>query len=55
MNEPLGDREVLCVSQFTLLAETSRGNRPSYLTAARPEFHEVVRRTDHRLLMFDHQ
>ncbi len=42
MNEPLGDREVLCVSQFTLLAETSRGNRPSYLAAARPEVAETL-------------
>jgi D-aminoacyl-tRNA deacylase len=37
MNEPLGDREVLCVSQFTLYGDTRRGNRPSYVTAARPE------------------
>ena len=37
MNEPLGEREVLCVSQFTLYGDTSRGNRPSYVAAARPE------------------
>ena len=37
MNEPLGDREVLCVSQFTLLADTRKGNRPGYSRARRPE------------------
>ena len=37
MNESLGDREVLCVSQFTLYGDTRRGNRPSYTQAARPE------------------
>jgi D-tyrosyl-tRNA(Tyr) deacylase len=37
MNEALGDREVLCVSQFTLYGDARRGNRPSYVAAARPE------------------
>lgn len=37
MNEPLGERQVLCVSQFTLYGDARRGNRPSYTEAARPE------------------
>ncbi len=37
MNEPLGERETLCVSQFTLYGDARRGNRPSYVEAARPE------------------
>jgi D-aminoacyl-tRNA deacylase len=42
MNEPLGDRAVLCVSQFTLYGDTRRGNRPSYVAAARPEVAEPL-------------
>ncbi len=42
MNEALGDREVLVVSQFTLYGDARRGNRPSYVDAARPEHAEPL-------------
>jgi D-tyrosyl-tRNA(Tyr) deacylase len=42
MNEPLGDRQVLCVSQFTLYGDARRGNRPSYVAAASPDIAEPL-------------
>ncbi len=42
MNEPLGDREVLCVSQFTLYGDTRKGNRPSFTGAAPAELAEPL-------------
>jgi len=42
MNDALGEREVLVVSQFTLYGDARRGNRPSYTDAARPEHAEPL-------------
>jgi D-tyrosyl-tRNA(Tyr) deacylase len=39
MNESIldNDGEIIVVSQFTLMASTKKGNRPSYIKAAKPE------------------
>lgn len=45
MNLPvtsLSDGGMLVVSQFTLMASTKKGNRPSYIRAARPEISEPL-------------
>jgi D-aminoacyl-tRNA deacylase len=42
MNDPLGDREALVVSQFTLYGDARKGNRPSYVAAAPPEHAEPL-------------
>jgi D-tyrosyl-tRNA(Tyr) deacylase len=42
MNVALEDREVLVVSQFTLYGDARKGNRPSYVDAARPEHAEPL-------------
>jgi len=45
MNEPLGEREVLVVSQFTLYGDTRKGNRPSFGAAAPGEIAEPLYET----------
>lgn len=44
MNRSIADTggEILCVSQFTLVADTRRGNRPSFPEAAPPELAEPL-------------
>jgi D-tyrosyl-tRNA(Tyr) deacylase len=42
MNDPVGEREILCVSQFTLYGNTRRGNRPSFMAAADAEHAEPL-------------
>lgn len=56
MNLSLIDQnfEALVISQFTLHAQTKKGNRPSYIRAARPEiaiplYEEFIRQLQHDL------
>jgi D-tyrosyl-tRNA(Tyr) deacylase len=53
MNDALGEREILCVSQFTLYGDTRKGNRPSFVAAAsgeqaRPLYEHFCERTGAR-------
>ena len=48
------DGEVIVVSQFTLYASTKKGNRPSYIKAAKPEiaiplYEQLVQQLEHEL------
>ena len=56
MNESLLDQkgEMLIISQFTLHASTKKGNRPSFIKAARPEiaiplYEEFIAKAKHQL------
>ena len=60
MNEPLGEREILCVSQFTVYGDARRGNRPSFVAAApgelaQPLYERFCERTGARRGVFGAQ
>jgi D-tyrosyl-tRNA(Tyr) deacylase len=42
LNDPVGEREILCISQFTLYGDARKGNRPSYVAAAPPAHAEPL-------------
>ena len=45
MNLPITEVEesgILVVSQFTLMASTRKGNRPSYIHASKPDFEACI-------------
>jgi D-tyrosyl-tRNA(Tyr) deacylase len=44
MNRPVGDvgGAILCVSNFTVYGDARKGNRPSFVAAARPERAEAL-------------